>query len=416
MPNARGPVRLAAVAAIAALLMLTGCANSGGGSTATSASSAPAAPSSAPAQLQGVPDALKTLYQNFNIVPVTGNPIEGYKAPKAPWKFCLSETYTGEAFRTGPPLGADGMLTKLVGQLQQAGQASGPLQISNSNLNTSVQITQVNNFVQEGCNVIFTLPGSLTGLCSATQNAWSHGVLVIALSSELNCPHVVTVDNNEYTMGYLAAQNLAKRLGNKGRVLLVNGIKGVAAPDAERLGALAAFKAIPGIKIVGEVYGNYTGSVAKSTTLQFVSTHPGQLDGVWQAGLMAAAVHQALQQSGHNSTTVEALSATSSELALWKLQGGDNFSFLQAGEPYAYEAVQAAVRILMGATPKVNVLLFDIPQVDGSNFAQWYNASMTLNSNGFPNAPAGFQVKANALDPLFNQVPANLPALTYFTG
>jgi ribose transport system substrate-binding protein len=363
-----------------------------------------------------IPKSVASLYQHFSEIPVTPDPIASYKAPKPPWKFCLSESYEGEAFRTGPPLGSDGMTAKLVDQLYHEGLAKGPLVTSNSNLDTSVQITQINNFVEAGCNVIMSLPGSTTGLCSATSNAWAHHVLFISFGTEITCKHTVSIDVNEYDYGYAAAKNLASRLHGSGNILMVNGIQGDAAPEAEANGALAAFKQYPSLKVVGSVYGEYTSSIAKSQTLQFLSTHPGGVNGVWQAGLMGAAIYQALQQEGKSSVKVEDLSGTCSELALWHQTGGSNYSFLQAGEPYAYEAMQATVRILEGAHPVTNMLLFSIPQITATQLGKWWNSGMTLNSNCYPNAPVQYRVKATQMNPLFTNLPKKLPSLTYFTG
>jgi ribose transport system substrate-binding protein len=363
-----------------------------------------------------IPASVASLYRNFNEIPVTPDPIASYKAPKPPWKFCLSESYEGEAFRTGPPLGSDGMVAKIVGQLYKEGLATGPLITTNSNLNTATQISQINNFVNEGCTVIMSLPASTSGLCSATTNAWNHHVLFVSFGTEITCPHTVSVDVNEYQYGYEAAANLAERLGGKGNILMVNGIQGDAAPEAEAKGAEAAFSQHSGMHVVGQVYGNYTSSIAKSQTLQFVSTHPGTLDGVWQAGLMAAAIYQGLQQAGRTQTKVETLSGTCSELALWHQTGGTNYSFLQAGEPYAYEAMQATLRILKGAHPVTNMLLFSIPTITQRTLPEWWNSQMTLNSNCYPNAPVAFRVTANQMNPLFTDLPKTLPTITYFTA
>jgi ribose transport system substrate-binding protein len=423
-------------AMLLAVALVAGCGSSGSGASSSSSTSSSAAPatgstvsaatSSAAASNANsssgtsvpsfIPASVAPLYRNFNEIPVTPDPISTYKPPKPPWKFCLSESYEGEAFRTGPPLGSDGMVAKIVGQLHQEGLATGPLITTNSNLNTATQISQINNFVSEGCNVIMSLPASTSGLCSATTNAWDHHVLFVSFGTEITCPHTVSIDVNEYQYGYEAAENLAERLDDKGNILMVNGIEGDAAPEAEAKGAEAAFKQHSGMHVVGQVYGNYTSSIAKSQTLQFVSTHPETLDGVWQAGLMAAAIYQGLQQAGRTQTKVEALSGTCSELALWHQTGGTNYSFLQAGEPYAYEAMQATLRILKGAHPVTNMLLFSIPTITEKTLPQWWNSRMTLNSNCYPNAPAAYRVTANQMNPLFTNLPKTLPTITYFTA
>jgi ribose transport system substrate-binding protein len=363
-----------------------------------------------------IPEAQRSLYNDFTIVKVAKDPLPGYKAPTGPLKYCLAESYAKEAFRVGPPLGSVGMFTKLVEQLQKQGKATGPLVMTDSNNNVSVQLSQMNSLVQQGCNVIFTYPGSATGLCSAVANASAKGALVVSYGTEASCPNMISVDVNQYHMAYLAAENLSKRLNGKGNVVLVNAIKGVPAAEAERQGALDAFAKSPGIKVTGEIYGDWTSSIAKSEMLSYLATHPAKIDGVWQAGLMSAAVAQALEQAGRTDVKVEAFSATCSGLALWHKNGGDNFSYLQAGEPFAYMAMEAAQRVLAGAKPVSNVLLFDMPIITAGTLGEWYQPGMTENSDCYPNAPQKYRVDPKALDPLFTGTPGELPQLKYATA
>jgi ribose transport system substrate-binding protein len=395
-----------------AALVLGACGNASVQSAAPKA----AGTSSSRADASLIPATHRDLYDGFSIVPITKDPLADYTPPKGALKYCLAESYTKQAFRVGPPLGSVGMFKKLVEQLQQQGKASGPLLMTDSNNNVSVQLSQMNNLVQQGCNVIFAYPGSATGLCSAVANAYSRGILVVSYGTETSCPHMISVDANEYRMAYRAAENLAKRLNGKGNVVLVNAIKGVPAAESERQGALDAFAKSPGIKVTGEIYGDWTSSIAKSEMLQYLSTHPEKVDGVWQAGLMSAAVSQALDQAGRTGAKVEAFSATCSGLALWHKNGGENFSFLQAGEPFAYMAMQAAQRILAGAKPRLNVLLYDVPLITSATLDEWYQPGMTENSNCYPNAPEKYRVKPADLDPLFTGVPSELPKLQYSTA
>jgi ribose transport system substrate-binding protein len=401
-------------AAVALIVVLSACAT---GTTTGPAGPAGAAGSSGSVQVPDfIPASSHDLYQGFDPVPLTANPLAGYTPPTGPLKYCLNESYTKEAFRVGPPLGSDGMFQKLVDQLVKDGKASGPLVITDSNNNASVQLAQMNNLIQQGCNVIFTYPVSASGLCSAVADAFAKNVLVVSYGTEASCPNMLSVDTNNHEMGYLAAKNLIGRMGGKGDVVVVNAIKGVPAAESLRTGAMEAFGEAPNIKVVGEIYGDWTPSIAKTQMLQFLATHPGQIDGVWQAGLMSPAIYEALQQAGRSSAKIENMSATCGELALWNMQGGDNWAYTQAGEPFAYMAMQAVMRVLGGAKPVSNVLLFAPPIITQQNLAQWYQPGMTLDSDCYPNAPEQLRVKGSQLDPLFTNVPSTLPELTYFTG
>jgi ribose transport system substrate-binding protein len=406
---ARPAVMLAVVVLFA--LVLGACGNTG-----VTGSSGSDANANKKQDVSFIPEAQRSLYDAFSVVKVTKDPLAEYKAPTGPLKYCLAESYTKQVFRVGPPLGSVGMLKALVGQLVKQGKATGPLVMTDSNNNVSVQLSQMNNLVQQGCQVIFTYPGTATGLCSAVKNAYEKGVLVVSYGTEASCPNMISVDVNQYRMAYLAAENLASRLDGKGNVVLVNAIKGVPAAEAERQGALDALAKHPDIKVTGEIYGNWTPSIAKSEMLSYLATHPDQIDGVWQAGLMSSAVNQALEQAGRKDYKVEAFSGTCAGLALWHKNGGDNFSFLQAGEPFAYMAMEAAQRVLAGAKPVSNVLLFDMPLITKDNLDEWYQPGMTENSNCYPNAPEKYRVDPKDLDPLLPGTTGELPTLEYATA
>jgi ribose transport system substrate-binding protein len=364
-----------------------------------------------------IPEQARSLYVGYDSVPLTQNPLAGYTAPKGALKYCLAESYTKEAFRVGPPLGSVGMFQKLVEQLQGQGKASGPLVITDSNNVITAQLSQMNDLIQQGCQVIITYPGSASGLCSAVDKAFAKGILVVSYGTETSCEHMVSVSVNGSEIAALAADNLAKRLGGKGNVFLMHGIQGVAIVDVLARGARRAFAKYPGIKIIGEDYGSWTPSIAKAKMLQFLATHPGQIDGVWQQGLMSASIYQAFEQAGRaGSAKVEAFAGTCSGLALWHQIGGENWAYLEAGEPFAYMTMQAIVRIVEGAKPVTNVLNFPPQIITPATMNDWYESGMTLDSTCFPNAPKQYQLKGNELDSLFTNVPSSLPELTWFTG
>lgn len=369
----------------------------------------------------GIPAADRGLYTGngvvpFSVVPLKANPMKGFVARKGPWKFCLAEDITGEPFRTGPPLGEDGMLKAMVAQLHKEHLATGKLLEAVANGSVTTQLTQLNNFISEGCSAIFLDAASLTGVCSAVQKAFAHHIAVVA-ASETKCPDSVGVDFNDAYYAYLAATNLAKRIGRHGNVLLLNAIPGEAVTVSETAGAEKALARFPKIHIVGQVYGDFTPSIAKAHVLQWASSHPGTtLQGVWQAGLMSAPAALALQQAGMSSAKVETFAGSCGGLAYWHKVGGSNFAFDEAGEPYGYEMMQAMIRILKGAKPAVNVLLFPGAMITSKNLRRWYQKGMTLTSACYPNVPKQFRPEANVLNGYFRGLPSSFPKLTYFTA
>jgi ribose transport system substrate-binding protein len=331
------------------------------------------------------------------------DPYANWKAPKAPWKFCYNESYLGNAWRQESLT----EFKKLVGQLQNAGLATkGKLNVTNSDNNVPLELSQLNTQVNQGCQVIVIDAGSPTGLCSALKNAFKHGVLSIIEDSTVYCPYAINVTINTSYLSKVEAEVLAKSMGGKGNVVLLGGLPGISITNAENAAAKSVFKQYPGIKVIGEVTGKWTPSVAKSAMLQFIATHPQSIDGVWQSGQMSVAAQQALQQSGRSLTKVGGFGGTCGWFAFWKEHNlkSSAYAFTGGAKPAMYESLVVGLRMLYGAKPVVSTLMYPEPQITPKTFDKYYNAlvkeygKVTLQSNCFANPPGARAVPDSFFD------------------
>jgi ribose transport system substrate-binding protein len=348
--------------------------------------------------LQMVPEAARQYYDGYWYFSKVGkNPYENWQPKKAPWQFCYNDSYQGNSWRAA----ALAEYQKLVAQYADAGLAKKDLIVTNSDNNINVQLSQLNNLVRQGCDVILSIPSSPTGLCSGIKDAHDKGVLVITVESPVECPEAINIDFNEYYGAQQTTKWLVKALGGKGNVMMVNGIPGLAPTVARRQAALDTLKANPGITILGEVNGMWTPSVAKTAVLQFLATHPQKVDGVWDSGLTGVAAAQALQQSGRPPAKINGLPGDCSFIAYWKNNKISSFSLSQGGAPALYEAFVVALRMLNGQKPVVNTILYPLPEITDENLDQWYKPDMTEQSNCFADSPDGRAVPDSFFDPLF---------------
>ena len=110
------------------------------------------------------------------------------------------------------------------------------------------------------------------------------------------------------------ASKVVTQLKGSGTILEVHGIPGV----QEDNDAFAGFKSVlaqcPDITIAGQVTGDYNPAATQQAVLQFLSSHPGKVDGVFEAGTMTAGIIQAFKQRDgqcRSSPTSAALKAAS---------------------------------------------------------------------------------------------------------
>ena len=104
-----------------------------------------------------------------------------------------------------------------------------------SNLNISTQIQQIRQLVDQGCDAIMTIGAAATALNGAIKYAYDHGVPFIAIQGGVLTPYAQTIGGNYALIGKLQAESLAKSMGEKGNVLVVQGItQAAASQDFER--------------------------------------------------------------------------------------------------------------------------------------------------------------------------------------
>ena len=103
----------------------------------------------------------------------------------------------------------------------------------------------------------------------------------------------------------------------QGNILLVQGAPTQPTSVAGYQGAKAALADCPGIHIAGTVVGQYENSVAKSVTLQFLSSYSGTINGVYDGGVMSQGELSAFQQLGKPIPAITNLGAVLGTLAYW---------------------------------------------------------------------------------------------------
>src|SRR5690606_33667626 len=169
-------------------------------------------------------------------------------------------------------------------------------------LNGDGSVNQQNSQMAElslrGVDAIAINAASETALNSLAEQACAAGIKIIAFDSLLthDCAYKLSFD---FT-GYKTAQAEATLdlIGNKGNVIVVRGVKG-SGPDSLMYAAQkAVLDANPDVKIVAEVYGQATASVAQAAIANVLPSLP-HVDAVLaQGGSDDFGIAQAFVQAG----------------------------------------------------------------------------------------------------------------------
>ncbi len=113
------------------------------------------------------------------------------------------------------------------------------------------QIQVVENFTSRHVSAIVLAPLDSQALVRPVHNAIAAGVPVVIFDSALKSDKYVSfVATDNSKGGELAAEEMAKLLGEKGNVILLRYAVGSASTEAREAGFLAGLKKYPGIKII----------------------------------------------------------------------------------------------------------------------------------------------------------------------
>ena len=207
----------------------------------------------------------------------------------------FSNSYNGNTYRQA----MEGYLKEAAEELQKTGEVSEVI-FAESNQNNSTQVQQIENFILQGVDAIIIDPGSATALNGAIQEASDAGIPCIIIndgpvSSEAELCYQINFDTIAQ-MGYLT-EYVCEAIGGKGNIIELRGTAGSEFDNIAHEGVLKVLEKYPDIKVVAEIYTDWTGSKAQSELASVLPTLDKVDGGVTQGGDSYAAV-QAFQSAG----------------------------------------------------------------------------------------------------------------------
>ena len=155
--------------------------------------------------------------------------------------------------------------------------------VVNGDNTVNTQISQLNDLILKGVDVICVDAASPTALNGTIQEALKAGITVISFDSVVTEEDAYKLDFDFVNEGVTMAEYMVDRLDGKGNILLVRGIAG-STPDAGYYeGWTSVLDQYPDIKIVGEVYGEFTTSTAETKVSAILPSLP-EIDAVLCSG------------------------------------------------------------------------------------------------------------------------------------
>ena len=234
------------------------------------------------------------------------------------------------------------------------------------------QVTQIDNFIAAGVDMILLNPGDPKAIGPAIKKAQAAGILVVAVDTAAEGADA-TVTTNNVQAGEISCQYIVDKLGGKGDVIIQNGPQVSAVIDRVN-GCKSVFAKAPGIKVLSSDQDGKGSCEGGLTVAQGYLTRYPKIDAIFaindpQAiGTDLAARQQ--QRSGIIITSVDG--APDIETAL-KDPASPQIRASASQDPFfmARRAVQIGVSILNGQKPASTVELLPSKLITRDNVAEY---------------------------------------------
>ncbi|MEF9895310.1 MAG: sugar ABC transporter substrate-binding protein [Clostridia bacterium] len=144
-----------------------------------------------------------------------------------------------------------------------------------------------------------TTVGVSDALVPAIDKATAAGIKVYTFNSDTaeKSTRIAFHGQDLYGAGELAAETLAKLIGEEGKVAVITGLFSVPAHELRRTGGQATFDKYPNIQIVGETECHDSGDEAYAQVKDFLTANP-DLKGIYQCAGGQLGVIEALKDMG----------------------------------------------------------------------------------------------------------------------
>lgn len=278
-------------------------------------------------------------------------------------KIAFSNSYAGNSFRQ--------VMIKSFEEMGAKAKADGKIggtTVVSANNSVTEQASQIQNLILQGYDAIIVLAGSDTALNGAIKDACDAGITVVAFASGVTEPCATVVDYNLDSYAKAELDFIQSKLGDKPtNILEIRGMAGDGFDKRLNDGVNKALAAHPSYKKVGEVYGQWTATVAQKEVSGILPSLP-QVDAVLTQGGDGYGAAQAFKAASRPLPII-IMGNRQDELALWKQErdasGYETFS-LGATPSVSQVAFWTAQQILAGKdVPKfVEVPLLQINQPD----------------------------------------------------
>ncbi|MGP3933232.1 D-ribose ABC transporter substrate-binding protein [Nonomuraea sp. KM88] len=241
------------------------------------------------------------------------------------------------------------------GAQAEAKRLGATLTVTDAQNDASQQVNQVQNFTSQNMKAIIINPVDSDAAAPAVKAAERVDIPVVAADRGVNGAEVAqTVASDNVAGGKMAAQELAKQLGEKGEVAVLQGTPGTSASRDRGQGFTQGIAAYPNIKVVAKQPADFDRTKGLDVMTNLIQSHPGVTGVFAENDEMALGAIKALGAKAGQQVKVVGFDGTPD--ALKAVQAGTMAATVaQQPKLLGRQAVEAAVQVAKGETVQKTV-------------------------------------------------------------
>jgi len=234
------------------------------------------------------------------------------------------------------------------------------------------QVTQIDNFIAAGVDMILLNPGDPKAIGPAIKKAQAAGILVVAVDTAAEGADA-TVTTNNVQAGEISCQYIVDKLGGKGDVIIENGPQVSAVIDRVN-GCKSVFAKAPGIKVLSsdqDAKGSREGGL---TVTQGYLTRFPKIDAIFAINdPQAIGTDLAARQQQRTGIIITAVDGAPDIESALKDPASQQIQASASQDPFfmARRAVQIGVGLLNGQKPASTVELLPSKLITRDNVGEY---------------------------------------------
>ena len=234
------------------------------------------------------------------------------------------------------------------------------------------QVTQIDNFIAAGVDLILLNPGDPKAVGPAIRKAQAAGIIVVAVATAAEGADA-TVTTNNVQAGEISCQYIVDKLGGKGDVIIENGPQ-VSAVIDRVTGCKNVLGKNPGIKVLSSDQDGKGSREGGLTVAQGYLTRFAKIDAIFAINdPQAIGTDLAARQQNRSGIIITAVDGAPDIEAALKDPAAQQIQASASQDPFfmARRAVQIGVGLLNGQKPASTVELLPSKLVTRANIAEY---------------------------------------------